>query len=258
MNEVYGYKVFNSEWTCRGFQYEVGKTYKQDEDPKICERGFHFCTNICDCFNYYPFNPSNKVARIVALGEIDTEEGDSKYCTNIIKILEEVSWDEVLTLANVGKKNTGKGNTGISNLGHNNAGSNNNGNRNTGCLNFGNRNTGWGNFGDGNTGDCNHGFNNAGHHNYGGYNSGDCNLGYGNSGDWNSGRFLNGCFNTMEESTIYFFNKPSSWTYYMWRASEARSVLAGMPQNKIRWVNDYKMTEQEKSITQIIKSEAGF
>ena len=38
-----GYKIFNSDWTCRGFQYEVGKTYEMKEDPICCERGFHFC-----------------------------------------------------------------------------------------------------------------------------------------------------------------------------------------------------------------------
>ena len=37
-----GYKVFNSDWTCRGFQYEVGKTYEEDVKPECCERGFHF------------------------------------------------------------------------------------------------------------------------------------------------------------------------------------------------------------------------
>ena len=37
-----GYKVFNSDWTCRGYQYEVGKTYEILENPKCCEKGFIF------------------------------------------------------------------------------------------------------------------------------------------------------------------------------------------------------------------------
>ena len=30
MDEVKGYKVFNPDWTCRGFQYEVGKIFEED------------------------------------------------------------------------------------------------------------------------------------------------------------------------------------------------------------------------------------
>ena len=30
-NVVKGYKMFNSDWTCKGFQYEVGKTYETKE-----------------------------------------------------------------------------------------------------------------------------------------------------------------------------------------------------------------------------------
>ena len=43
-NYVKGYKVFDSDWTCRGFQFEVGKTFEEDVIPICCNRGFHFCT----------------------------------------------------------------------------------------------------------------------------------------------------------------------------------------------------------------------
>ena len=28
-----GYKVFKPDWTCRGFQYSVGKTFEEDMTP---------------------------------------------------------------------------------------------------------------------------------------------------------------------------------------------------------------------------------
>ena len=34
---VKGYKVFDPDWTCRGFRYEVGKTFEEDVMPKCCE-----------------------------------------------------------------------------------------------------------------------------------------------------------------------------------------------------------------------------
>ena len=69
-----------------GFQYEVGKTYEMSDSPICCTRGFHFCTKAADCFNYYSFNPENKVAEVVALGEVDSENDDTKCCTNKIQI----------------------------------------------------------------------------------------------------------------------------------------------------------------------------
>ena len=78
MNEVKGYKVFNPDWTCRDYQYEVGKTFEENVRPECCERGFHFCLKASDCFNYYSFDPRNKVAEVTALGEVDSENDDSK------------------------------------------------------------------------------------------------------------------------------------------------------------------------------------
>lgn len=96
-----GYKVFEPDWTCRGFQYEVGKTFEEDVTPSCCNRGFHFCKELKDCFNYYPFNPDNKVAKVIALGEIDEESDDSKCYTNKIQIVEEISWEDVLRMVSL-------------------------------------------------------------------------------------------------------------------------------------------------------------
>ena len=43
-NIMEGYKVFEPDWTCKGFQYEVGKTFEEDVTPSCCNRGFHFAT----------------------------------------------------------------------------------------------------------------------------------------------------------------------------------------------------------------------
>lgn len=107
-----GYKVFNSDWTCRGYQYEIGKTYEIAESPKCCKVGFHFCEKLVDCFNYYSFDPNNKVAEIEAIGEIHFDDTNSKCCTNKIVILKELKWSEVLDMCNSGKGNSGDYNSG--------------------------------------------------------------------------------------------------------------------------------------------------
>ncbi len=215
-NAVHGFKVFNPDWTCRGFQYEVGKTYEMSDSPICCTRGFHFCTKAADCFNYYSFNPENKVAEVVALGEVDSENDDTKCCTNKIQIVREIPWDEVLRIVNTGKDCTGLCNTGNRNTGDCNTGDRNTGNRNTGDCNTGNRNTG------------------------------DCNTGDRNTGDWNKSSFNTGCFMT-EEQKIFMFNKPSDWSYRDWLNSDARYLLNQIPKNVVEWIYSENMTDEEKA-----------
>lgn len=120
-NKTTGYKAFNKDWTCREFQYKVGKTYTMKEKPKCCNQGFHFCTNIADCFKHYNNDPENtKLALVEALGDIDKEDDDSKCCTNKIKIVKEISFTEAYELGNQGKANTGFYNTGDWNTGNRN------------------------------------------------------------------------------------------------------------------------------------------
>ena len=250
MNEIVkGFKVFNHDWTCRSFQYEVGQVYSMDESPKCCKKGFHFCKKPSDCFQYYRFHPDNKVAEVEALGEIDTD--GVKSCTNKIKIVREIPWTELLNIVNEGESCTGLCNTGDCNTGNCNTGDWNTGNCNTGDWNTGNcntgdRNTGNWNTGNRNTGDCNTGNRNTGDWNTGNCNTGDWNTGNYNTGDWNTTSFSSGVFNT-EEAKILMFNRPSDWLYVDWLNSAARHLLGQIPKNTVEWIRSDDMTDEEKA-----------
>ena len=140
---VKGCKVFKHDWSCRGFRYEVGKSYEMDAEPIICDSGFHFCQKLENCFKHYIFDPQNKVAEVEAYGDVISKDG--KSCTNKIKILREIPWGEVLHIVNTGYYNTGRHNIGDYNTGY----------RSTGNYNTGHYNTGDHNRGDYNTGDYN-------------------------------------------------------------------------------------------------------
>ena len=265
MSEVKGYKVFNPDWTCRGFQYEVGKIFEEDVKPSCCDRGFHFCKKAADCFSYYSFNSKNKVAEVIALGEVDTD--GKKSCTNKIQIVREIPWQELLTIVNIGKDCTGFCNTGDCNTGNCNTGDWNTGDCNTGDCNTGNRNTGNCNTGDWNTGNCNTGncntgdWNtgdcNTGNCNTGNRNTGNCNTGNRNTGDWNKSSFNTGCFNT-EEQKIMLFNKPSDMTYNDWLRSDARYLLNQIPKDVVEWVYEEDMTDEEKVANPTYETTGGY
>lgn len=233
---VHGYKVFKSDWTCDplGFkpkQYTCPGKFEEEGEIEICGHGMHFCTRLLDCFNYYSFNPENKVAEVVAYGDIKTN--GEKSCTNKLEIVRELSWEEVLQTVNTGLDNSGIGNSGDCNKGNSNTGDQNSGNKNSGDRNLGYKNTGCENYGDRNTGD-----NNVGNGNVGDNNKGDRNV-----GDWNYSSFNFGCFNTDTESTIMLFNKPSDWTYYDWHTSRAKALLSDISLTK--WFSGYYYSSVE-------------
>lgn len=217
-----GYKAFGPGWVCRGFQYEIGKTYKlkKGETLEMCRCGFHFCKNLVDVFGYYPLDESTLIAEVIALGEI-RQEG-TKYVTDKIKIVRLLTREELQKLIRDDYYNSGSHNTGDYNSGSCNSGSCNSGDFNTGRRNSGDRNTGDFNTGNCNTGLCNAGNHNSGIHNSGNYNAGDynsgnCNTGNYNSGtynagDYNSGNYNSGIFNT-DEPYMKAFNKPTDIRY---------------------------------------------
>ena len=246
---VKGFKVFNPDWTCRNKAYTCPGKFEEHVTPSVCNRGMHFCKRAADCFNYYNFDPKNKVAEVIAYGAV-AESGD-KCCTDKLEIVREIPWAELLEIVNTGKGCTGLRNSGNYNSGNYNSGNYNSGDRNSGNCNSGNCNSGnynsgnynSGNYNSGNynSGDCNSGNYNSGNYNSGNYNSGNC-----NSGDWNKCDYSNGCFNTVMQK-IYLFNKPSEWTYTNWLSCEARKLLNRIPGDTLKYIHFSDMTDEEKA-----------
>ena len=114
-NVVKGYKCFNSDLTCRNFQFELGKTYKHIGTIGLCTEGFHFCKTPSDIFNYYSFSANNRVCEVEATD--DVIHGTDKSVTNNIKIIKELRWNEVLNICNSGDCNSGYYNSGDYNSG---------------------------------------------------------------------------------------------------------------------------------------------
>ena len=79
------YKGFNKDMTCRGFQFEEGKTYEEKE-ATLCECGFHACLNPLDCMGYYFLNDS--VYHEVELDGVSDERRaeDTKVAAKMITI----------------------------------------------------------------------------------------------------------------------------------------------------------------------------
>lgn len=224
-----GYKVFNSDWTCRGKQYSCPGVFEQEGALELCKNGIHFCKKLLNCFNYYDFDSDNHVAEVEAIGEIIINVDGRKCCTNKLKIIRELTWKEIFEKVNIGNNCSGRGNIGSYNHGDYNNGTGNMGDLNSGDGNVGSINSGSYNRGNRNSGNFNNGSFNSGYYNCGNGNSGNCNVGYYNTGDWNNTDYSAGCFNTTPDK-LRMFNKPTDMTREEWRSSDAYAVLSAMPE----------------------------
>jgi hypothetical protein len=188
-----GYKGFDKDLKCRGFQYEVGKTYECKGGVVLCENGFHFCKEPKQIYGYYDDLTVCRYCEVEASGKVIN--GDGKCVCSKITIVREIPLQEFLSLVNEGSRNTGWMNNGNWNKGDSNVGNGNKGNSNKGDSNEGNSNKGDLNEGDGNEGNCNKGDWNKGDGNEGNDNEGDYNEGDRNEGDWNKGNGNEGNYN---------------------------------------------------------------
>ena len=89
------YKGFDKDLKCKGFRYEIGKTYHHAGSVAVCASGFHACLNPLDVFNYYS-PPSSRFCIVDAFGEIQSHHEDSKIASASITIQAEIKLPEII------------------------------------------------------------------------------------------------------------------------------------------------------------------
>ena len=251
-----GYKAFLSDMTTRhgdNTVYEVGKTYTVESEVKICENGYHFCKKCVDVYDYY--SKPCRICEVSVTGAVQTQ--GNKSVGRKLKILRELTADEISSLCNSGNRNSGNWNSGNWNSGDRNSGDWNSGNRNSGNWNSGNWNSGDRNSGDWNSGNRNSGNWNSGNCNSGDWNSGNRNSGDRNSGNWNSGDRNSGYCNTTEP-TIRLFDHQTDITFSDFRNSRAYSLLCHIPSDCLTWKYSEYMTDDEKAAHPEHETTGGF
>ena len=90
-----GYKGMKSDMTCRGKQFEIGKTYTE-ENVNLCIRGIHWCKNLKDVFDFYDANGSNRFFEVDA-DEVETDGHKSVASTlTVIRELSEIEINRIV------------------------------------------------------------------------------------------------------------------------------------------------------------------
>ena len=115
--EIKGYKGFDKDLKCRGYQYEVGKDYEHNGEVSCCNSGFHFCENPMDVLAYY--NPAgSRYCEVKGSGTTDKDTNDAKVAVSKLHISAEIGLKGLIEagvkfiLDNVNWKDNRESNTG--------------------------------------------------------------------------------------------------------------------------------------------------
>ena len=84
-----GFKGFDENMQCRGFQYQEGNTYHEDSNIEACQSGFHFCKYPLDVFDYYP-PAKNRFCSVEGFGKVSNDTGDTKVAVSDLKVKAEI------------------------------------------------------------------------------------------------------------------------------------------------------------------------
>ena len=95
---VPGFKGFDENMQCRGYQYEEGKSYHEDGEIQACQSGFHYCKYPLDVFGYYP-PAKSRFFEVEGHGKMSNDTGDSKVSVSDLKINAEIGISGIVKAA---------------------------------------------------------------------------------------------------------------------------------------------------------------
>ncbi|EPL5992196.1 DUF7666 domain-containing protein [Pseudomonas aeruginosa] len=95
---VTAYKGFKQDLTCRGYQFEIGGTYKHEGEVEACASGFHSCEYPLDVFGYYAPGDS-RFAIVKASGQLSRHDDDSKIASATLMVEAEISMPTMISKA---------------------------------------------------------------------------------------------------------------------------------------------------------------
>lgn len=105
-SKVKNYKAFdleNGNLSCRYTSFSPKEWSNQIDDIELCRRGYHYCTNLFDIFNYY-FGEIDKDIAIYEceVGDVtrSRRDGDSKHVTNKIKPVKRLYREDIIRILN--------------------------------------------------------------------------------------------------------------------------------------------------------------
>ena len=213
-------KGFDKDLKCRGYQFEVGKTYEiklpdgyeLTKEDLCSNKVFHYCDSLRKVHDYYSVESKdhNRFCEVKVLGR-EVTDGD-KCGSNKIKVIREIVGEELDILKGLTDENTGFFNSGN--------------------FNSGNCNSGYYNSGDYNSGNCNSG----------NCNSGYCNSGYRNSGYFNSCDYSSGLFCTQDPK-VKIFDIETDMTMKEVVRTDWYRMLFKYSLDLIKWIEN---TDEEK------------
>lgn len=90
------YKGFYPDLTWDGFQFEIGKTYEVKGKPIYYKNGFTACEDIDSVFIECGLRNDNIICEVEVLGDIDRDGDSSRVVTNKIKIIRELTVEDLL------------------------------------------------------------------------------------------------------------------------------------------------------------------